>query len=361
LHAPYQQIASGVWFKAIIDCPVLHPADLSKPPPRSGDSSPVVPMRQDDFFESGLLVSVKLFDGFVNRIFAGPELLIAHHSETTISAISYSFRAIPRLVVLNSVPLRQEISAVTVAHSGCVFAATATSLTAFTPELKVQSEFALSTPISHIATSGNDHFVLATRGHSSLALKDMRSFQLVADFDFEGALPVCLVPWPDKSLALLGTDTDRVYLMDLRIMRPVNVQNFRNPKILVPFRNDLSFAVASDSVVQFFDARMPDPRMTVKGQIDCALNWQERLLILNDSGTFMVDPRAKNQVRSLVDGEFPTNVAPGKSDWVLPRGYRRSLHSHMFQMTSADVNNGTGVCVSGDCAGYVHLWSPGKL
>jgi hypothetical protein len=100
---------------------------------------------------------------------------------------------------------------------------------------------------------------------------------------------------------------------------------------------------------------------TVSGKASVVLNYQGKLLILNDAGTFFVDPNRRSRVRGLYDMRASHALHPGENGaYRLPTVYQRSLHSHTFQVTSACVDQ-AGMCISGDCAGYVHLWAPKKL
>jgi hypothetical protein len=129
----------------------------------------------------------------------------------------------------------------------------------------------------------------------------------------------------------------------------------------VPFDGALRFAALSEETIRFFDARNGGDFLSVNGRCDIALNYQERLLLLNQAGTFIVEPTARNQVRCLFDTKLCAALPKLKdSSYELPTRYQRSLHSHVFQVTAADIDRATGICASADCAGYVHLWSAKK-
>jgi WD40 repeat protein len=216
-------------------------------------------------------------------------------------------------------------------------------------------------PITAMRETYPDQVVLARERDSALELRDLASWRIVRSLDLGEERPICLDNWCGTPITVAGTARNSVYVVDMRVELPVCTWTFKYPRMVVPLGNGLVHAAASDEAIWFFDPRMNDVCFKVSGNPHLVLNYHDKLLSLSDSGTFFLDPETRSGVRGLFDTRESYRLRTGDDgSCPFPTLYQKSLHSHIFQVTSACVDP-AGMCISGDCAGWIHLWSPKKL
>jgi hypothetical protein len=303
-----------------------------------------------------------MFDGMVQNVCANVKgNLLFHHSGSALSLFSADLHNRRRLCALKTVTWPRKVSFVNVCGDEGVLVTTNQSATMMSSGLKTRGEISLESPFSIMKEFWNDQLITVVEKQNVLELRDLKTFKVVSSSGLADCVPVYVANYPDRPMSLVAVDNDFVYLLDMRVGHFTNLWQVPSARVIVPFDGALRFAALSEETVRFFDARNATDFLSVNGRCDIALNYQERLLLLNQAGTFIIEPAARNQVRCLFDTTLCVNLPRSRdSSYELPTRYQQSLHSHVFQITAADVDRATGICVSADCAGYVHLWSARK-
>jgi hypothetical protein len=78
------------------------------------------------------------------------------------------------------------------------------------------------------------------------------------------------------------------------------------------------------------------------------------VILCDQGGTFRCCPEQSSW--SLFDGSRGRQLNVAGDQLQLPRETEMSLHGHTFTVTAGEAAGKR--CVTGDLAGYVHLWSP---
>jgi hypothetical protein len=235
------------------------------------------------------------------------------------------------------------------------------TVTMLNGDLQERATFDIPEPFAHMREAYGEQVVTVAEGSSTLRVWDLATFQISRDICLADDETFCIANWPDKPMTIVGTSSDRIYVVDLRVDLPVSSWNFRNARVVVPVGAGLGHAAIAQGSAQIYDHLTDSVSLTVNGKTNIVLSYGDKLLMMGQSGTFFVDPRGRHKVRGLFDTRVYSAV-PRRKDhsYELPDAYQQSLHSHMFQITSACVDD-SGMCASADCAGYFHLWSPRKL
>jgi WD40 repeat protein len=360
LPGRYSEFGIAFWCKKAIDVPMA-----KAPAGRSSSCSlgPAIGSRRRSEIEEPLkcnfLASEKMFDGMVQNVCANVKgNLLLHHSGSALSLVSVDLHKRKDICALTTVTWPRKVSFVNVCRNEGILVTTNQSVTMMTSRLETRGEISLERPFSIIKEFWNDRLITVVEKHNELELRDLKTFQVVSSSECTDCIPVCVANYLDRPISLVAADNGFVYLLDIRVGHFTNLWHVPSARLLVTFDGAMRFAALSKETVRFFDARNAADFLSVNGRCDIALNYQERLLLLNQAGTFMIEPAARIQVKCLFDTTLCVNLPKSKdSSYELPTRYQRSLHSHVFQITAADVDRATGICVSADCAGYVHLWS----
>ena len=362
-----QIFASGRYVRRIIDRPLTMRTSFNPPTETTpidvgvrGKMSPP----NDSVLHGGFILSEKVLDDFIGNIFANvDDRMIVQHGNSWLSVIALSWDRTPKMSMLRTTQLYKTIRFVNNLNNDVLLVTTDDEVTLLSSILDPLKSFAIDTPFS-IVENFCDHRMLTVHEDSSvIQLRHIPDFRAVESFDFGPNYPQAVSNWKDMPVSVVGTENHFVYSVDMRTSCITNLCTFHNPYKIVTFPNSVNFAMLSDREIRFYDPRINSPFLKVRGKAELALEYQTKLIVINEGGTFLIDPDAKHPVKCLFDTQANTNV-PGTYDehegviYELPTQYRTSLHGHTFQATAVDCYPEKSWCCSADCAGYVHIWTP---
>ena len=359
--------AAGCAVRGMIDKPLTDnraKIDTSVSPQRSPYPNRVKEeVQNDSVFHGGFILGEKVLDDFIGNVFANVnERMIVQHGNSWLSVIALSWDRTPKMSMLRTTNMYKNIRFVNKLNEERLLVTTEDSVCLLSPVLDMIGSFEIDRPFSIVESFHENRVLTVHEDESVLQLRDFCDFRTVNKFDLGPNYPISVSNWRDMPISVVGTENNLVYSIDMRTNCMMNLCTFRNPYKIVTFPNSVTFAMLSDKEIQFYDPRINSSFLKVHGKAELALEYQNKLIVLNEGGTFLIDPNAKHKVKALFDSRANATILETRENddvrYELPTQYRTSLHGHMFQTTAIDSDPAKSLCISADCAGYVHIWTP---
>lgn len=327
------------------------------------------------------LYSQKLFQGEVNSIFLHPHSVQTtfFHSKTTLSLFELDENQNSKFNEIKATNFHEKIDFLTQISDQQILLS-AGSKVYLTNNAQLKATIKLSNKISFLTKFQNNQILTTMKNSpSSVSIRSInRSLDICSKIDLFGNIPTVIETWKNQPFFIFGTNKNFVFTVDTRIGFPVyniHIENSNcfNKIITFPCSNNYQFGVVSDDSIDFYDPRAVlysknnSPYFTIKGKSDVVENYCNGVMLLGSNGTFYINPNGCNGDKSVVSLFDNSNILHLKKsnddqlNFQLPSINRKSLHNHLFKVSSMDYNKTSGLCCSGDNCGFVHMWLPPHL
>lgn len=321
------------------------------------------------------LYSQKLFEGEVKSIFLHPpsSQTTFFHSKSILSLFDIDENQIIKFDEIKATNFHENIDFLTQISDHEILL-TSGSKVYITSNVQLKATIKLSNELTFLTSFYNNRLLSTSKNSpSTIAIRNLnRMISIESRIKLNDSIPTCIQTFENQPFFAFGTNNNNfVYTVDSRIGMPVygintNECNF-NKILTFSYSKSYQFAVVGDDVIEFFDPRYilnsnkNSPYFRVSGKIEFAENYRSGVMVLGSNGTFYLDPNDSKSVISLFDNEDVSQLKSlddSEFNFKLPSNYQKSLHNHLFTVSSLNYNKSSGLCCTGDKCGFVNMWLP---
>jgi hypothetical protein len=296
--------------------------------------------------------AVKCADGPVQTIvgFGKTQTLAVHHSTNEIAELRFGQEA--RLRLVSNVQTADRIVNMESIDAECLVVTFPTRIE-FRNVTELDSFRAVNIG-SRIRRSKLLHTgFLCLASESDLSLRSLVHGGVVLQHDIRGRDVLNIESWRSSSIFSV-LDRECVTFVDPRVGLPIVCHECRAAIECIAL-GSRGCAIRSKAGYMFYDIMSEwKPYFRISRNTDFAMAAAAGLVLCDQGGTFLCNP--ENCSRSLFDASRGRVLTPVDGVLELPIEIPMSLHGHMFPVSAG--TSSRLLCITGDVAGNVHLWSP---
>lgn len=222
--------------------------------------------------------------------------------------------------------------------------------------------FSLPSEIQKACVSENN-LVYTEEYKNQIFSRDLVDFSMVSTINTKIYHPKIIKPWRNTPFLAMSSDNGLVFIIDPRIESIIGLNSFQPVDDILTL-SDYKIAIKSaNDEVEFYDLVAGRTELRVKGKVSMWDSSAGRTIMTDSTGTFMVTPEFS--CYSLFDRnryeELDRKIINCTPVVTLPDIFRKSLHKHLFPISTISMSKSGTFCLTSDAAGYIHLWSPTML
>jgi hypothetical protein len=305
--------------------------------------------------------SIKAFDGPVHRLFhmRDESQIVLFHSRRFLSEIRIDAKSADKLQVFQNYEFPQSIlSAEKIDEGRLLITHPARLEVRDVTQLGSSGRFLETNVISLSKILNSDTAALVARsvGYWECQIMTIGEWKVISKIDIGERQIIQMDAWPESSLVSIITDDNAFVIYDTRTDLPIAANRVQSHLVVQNLALDRhKCVIRSRRGYEFYDILSEwTPYFRIDRNTDCAMTTRADMILCDQGGTFRCCPERSSW--SLFDGSRGRRLNVAGDQLQLPRETEMSLHGHTFTVTAGEAAG--KICVTGDQAGYVHLWSP---